>query len=88
MGGIVGERLGEKGMENSGLGAKVGRARDRLGQQIGDDNVDKLGEITLVALGYSEDETCLCCPCLPRSQIMLMVMFAFSIFIWYRLGVG
>ena len=84
----MGERLGEKGMENSGLGAKVGRARDKLGDQIGHDNVDKMGEIALVALGYSEDETCICCPCMPKSQLMLFVMTAFSIFIWYRMGVG
>ena len=40
--------------------------RDDLADVIGEKQVDKLGEITLVALGYSEDETCVCCPCMPR----------------------
>jgi len=88
VGNIVGERLGEKAVGETGLDKKVGRARDKLGNVIGNDNVDKLGEITLVALGYADDETCLCCPCIARSQIMLIIMFTFSIFIWYRLGLG
>jgi len=87
-GNIIGEKLGEKAVQNTGITRRVGQARDDLADVIGEKQVDKLGEITLVALGYSEDETCVCCPCMPRSQIMFFVMVAFSIFTWYRLGTG
>ena len=33
------------------------------------------GEITLTALGYSEHEECVCCPCLPASQVCLHGQF-------------
>ena len=56
----------------------MGRARDKLGEQIGTENVDKMGEIALVALGYAEDETCLCCPCMPRSQVWSLSSFKVS----------
>jgi len=88
VGNLVGERLGERAVGETGLDKKVGAARDKAGRVIGTENVDKLGEITLVALGYSDDETCLCCPCINRSQIMLIVMFTYSLFIWYRLGLA
>ena len=88
VGNLVGEKLGEKAVDKTGIGSRVGRARDKLGNVIGNENVDKVGEITLVALGYADDETCLCCPCMAASQLMLFVMISFSIFIYYRLGLG
>ena len=47
-------------------------AGDQLAGVIGKRNVDKLGDIVMTSFGYSESETCLCCPCLPASQVMII----------------
>ena len=72
---------------------------DDLAQVVGQRNVDKMGEITMTALGYSNgticffytnnfasclnlnvqpilisEEECVCCPCLPASQTLLIIM--------------
>ena len=88
IGNCIGEKYGEKAVENSGLNKKVGKARNKLGNVIGDENVDKAGEIALTAFGYGDDQYCACFPCMPSSQILLFIMFAFYIYNWYRLVIG
>ena len=74
VGNLVGEKLGEKAATKTGIEGAVGRASDDLAKVVGQKNVDKMGEITLTALGYSSEEECVCCPCLPASQTLLIVM--------------
>ncbi len=50
-----------------------------MSRVIGRRNVDKIGEITLTALGYSKSEECVCCPCMPASQILLFVMIGYDL---------
>jgi len=88
VGGIVGERLGEKGSTRFGITETAGQVSNDLAKVVGQKNVDKMGEITLTALGYSEEEECVCCPCLPASQSLLIIMCLFFGFNWYRIGVG
>ena len=47
-----------------------------------------MGDIALTAMGYSESERCLFCPCMPASQILFFIMLGFLAFNCYRLGVG
>lgn len=68
IGNIVGEKVGEKVIVDTGLGDLATKTGDELAKVIGRDGVEKVGEITLTALGYSESEECVCCPCLPASQ--------------------
>ena len=53
----------------TGIDEKVTEAGDQLAGVIGKRNVDKLGDIVMTSFGYSDSETCLCCPCLPASQV-------------------
>ena len=55
---------------------------------IGKRNVDKIGDIALTATGFSEEEVCVCCPCLPASQLLLVIALPFLIFNWYKLVLG
>ena len=75
VGNVVGEKMGEKYANKLGLDEAAGRVRDDLAKVAGKSNVDKLGEITLTALGYSTEEECVCLPCCPASQILLIIMF-------------
>lgn len=99
IGGCLGEKLGEDAVERSGLkkqaegvdqkvqeGAR--KVRDKLGNVIGEENVDKAEEIALIHFGLSDDESCGCFPCLPSSQILFFIMLVFSIYTWYRLAIG
>jgi hypothetical protein len=52
---------------------------DDMSRVIGRRNVDKIGEITLTALGYSKSEECVCCPCMPASQILLFIMIGYDL---------
>lgn len=74
IGNVVGERVGEKAAVKTGINDAAGRISDDLAQVVGQRNVDKMGEITLTALGYSGEEECVCCTCLPASQVLLIVM--------------
>lgn len=56
-------------LKRTGIDDKVTEAGDQLAGVIGKRNVDKLGDIVMTSFGYSESETCLCCPCLPASQV-------------------
>ena len=56
----------------TGIDEKVTEAGDKLAGVIGKRNVDKLGDIAMTSFGYSDSETCLCCPCLPASQVNLI----------------
>ena len=64
----------------TGIDDKVTEAGDQLAGVIGKRNVDKLGDIVMTSFGYSESETCLCCPCLPASQVKQL----YSIFYLYE----
>lgn len=88
IGNLVGERVGEKATKDMGLDKAAGQLGDDMSRVIGRRNVDKIGEITLTALGYSKSEECVCCPCLPASQILLFLMIGFFVFNCYRLGIG
>jgi len=88
VGNIVGEKYGEKAIHKTGLDDKVTEAGDKLAGVIGRRNVDKLGDMTMTAFGYSDSEVCICCPCLPASQVLLFITVPFFFFNWYKLGVG
>jgi len=88
VGNLVGEKIGEKAINETGIGEKVTEAGDKLAGVIGRRNVDKLGDMTMTAFGYSDSEVCICCPCLPASQILLFITVPFFFFNWYKLGVG
>ena len=45
-------------------------------------NVNKLGDMTMTAFGYSDQEVCVCCPCLPASQVLLFIAVPFYFFNW------
>ena len=53
VGGIVGEKVGEKSSSKFGINQKAGQISNDLAKVVGQRNVDKMGEITLTALGYS-----------------------------------
>jgi len=88
VGNLVGEKVGESVIESTGIDKKVGKAGDALSDVIGKRNVDKIGDIALTATGYSEEEVCVCCPCLPASQLLLVIAIPFLIFNWYKLVLG
>lgn len=88
VGNLVGEKYGEKAIHKTGIDDKVTEAGDKLAGVIGRRNVDKLGDMTMTALGYSDSEVCVCCPCLPASQVLLFITVPFFFFNWYKLGVG
>jgi hypothetical protein len=88
IGNIVGERFGEKAARKVGLDGAAGRISDDLASVVGQKNVDKMGEITLTVLGYSNEEECVCCPCIPASQSLLIIMILLFGFNCYRIGVG
>ena len=75
VGGIVGEKMGEKTADKFGIGEAAGKMSNDLAKVVGKRNVDKMGEITQTALGYGNEEECVCCPCLPASQTLLFIMF-------------
>ncbi len=66
--------MGEKSATKFGINEAAENLSDDLAKVVGRRNVDKMGEITLTALGYSQEEECICCPCLPASQTLLIVM--------------
>ena len=74
IGTVVGEKVGEKAAGKFGLAETAGNVSDDLAKVVGKRNVDKMGEITLTALGYSSEEECVCCPCMPASQILFFIM--------------
>lgn len=86
VGGIVGEVVGADAVSKIGLDEKAKKVNDKMERVIGKRNAEKVSEITMTALGYSITETCICCPCLPASQIMYFVVLAFLCFNCYRLG--
>jgi len=88
VGNLVGEKVGEKAIHKTGIDEKVTEAGDKLAGVIGRRNVDKLGDMTMTAFGYSDSEVCVCCPCLPASQILLFITVPFFFFNWYKLGLG
>lgn len=88
IGGVVGEKVGEKSAGRFGVDETAKKVSDDLAKVVGQRNVDKLGEITLTALGYSSEEECVCCPCMPASQILFIIMLVFFGFNWYRLSIG
>ena len=62
------------------------KAGDKLAGVIGERNVNKLGDMTMTAFGYSDQEVCICCPCLPASQVLLLITVPFYVFNWMKLG--
>ena len=74
IGTVVGEKVGEGAAGKFGLDQTAGKISDDLAKVVGKRNVDKMGEITLTALGYSAEEECVCCPCMPASQILFFIM--------------
>ena len=74
VGGIVGEKLGEKGATKFGIDEAAGKMSNDLAKVVGQRNVDKMGEIAQTALGYSAEEECVCCSCMPASQILFFIM--------------
>ena len=40
------------------------------------------------SFGYSDSETCICCPCLTASQVLLFITVPFFGFNLYKLGLG
>ena len=74
IGTVVGEKVGEKAAGKFGINDTAGKVSDDLAKVVGKRNVDKMGEITLTALGYSAEEECVCCPCMPASQILFFIM--------------
>ena len=88
IGGMVGNCVGE---------AVGGRVAEEFGEEINDmeqqavdccgrRRVNKLNEMTMKALGYGPEETCICFPCLPASQILLVITIPFYVFNWFKLG--
>lgn len=88
IGNCIGEKYGERAVNRSGLQERAGKIRNKVGNVIGEENVDKAGEIALTAFGYGDDQFCACFPCMPSSQILIFIMFAFYIYNWYRLVIG
>ena len=88
VGNLVGEKVGEKAIHKTGIDEKVSETGDKLAGIIGKRNVDKLGDVALQSLGYGEREECLCCPCLPASQVLLFITVPFFVFNWYKLTIG
>jgi len=88
VGNLVGERVGEKVIKGTGFDKVATQTGDKLSSVIGRDNVEKVGEITLRALGYSDAEECVCCPCLTASQVLLFLTIPFYFFNIYKLGLG
>ena len=88
IGSLVGEKVGEKVINETGLNEFATRTGDKLSDVIGRNNVKKMHEITLSALEYSETEECVCCPCLPASQVLLFLTVPFFLFNCYTLGLG
>ena len=88
IGNLVGEKVGEEAINETGLDKKVSKAGDQLAGVIGKRNVDKLGDIALTSFGYGEREECVCCPCLPASQVLLFITVPFFVFNFYKLSVG
>ena len=74
VGGILGEKLGEKGATKFGIDEAAGKMSNDLAKVVGQRNVDKMGEIAQTALGYSAEEECVCCSCMPASQILFFIM--------------
>jgi len=88
VGSLAGEVVGEKVVKETGVDKKVKEAGDQLAGVIGRRQVNKLGEMTMSAFGYGDQETCICCPCLPASQVLLFLTVPFYVFNWYKLGIG
>lgn len=88
VGNLVGERLGEKVLVDTGVDKKVTEAGDKLAGVIGRRQVNKLGDMSMTAFGYGDQETCICCPCLTASQTLLFITVPFYFFNWVKLGVG
>jgi len=60
-------------VKETGVDKKVKEAGDQLAGVIGRRQVNKLGEMTMSAFGYGDQETCICCPCMPASQVLLFL---------------
>jgi len=88
IGNLVGEKVGEKAIHKTGIDEKVTEAGDKLAGVIGKRNVDKLGDVAMSSFGYSDSETCICCPCLTASQVLLFITVPFFGFNLYKLGLG
>jgi hypothetical protein len=56
VGGLVGPTVGGRAIRDSGVDKKVAEAGDRLAGVIGQRNVDKLGDMTMTAFGYGDQE--------------------------------
>ena len=86
VGTLVGEMIGEKTMDKTGVNEMVSKAGDKLVPVIGRRNVNKLGDMTMTAFGYGDSEVCVCCPCLPASQVLLVVTIPFFFFNLIKFG--
>lgn len=74
VGNVIGERVGEKAVHASGMDRVAGEISEGVARVVGERRADKMGEIAMTALGYSEAEHCICCPCMPKSQLLFFVM--------------
>ncbi len=73
VGGLVGERVGEAVAKETGAADAAGWANRKMADIFGQRRADKVGEMALTAFGYSESEHCICCPCMPASQILYFI---------------
>ncbi len=76
VGNLVGEKAGERAARETGLDRAAAQVNKDLASVVGRRRADKVGEIALTALGYSESEKCVCCPCLPASQVLFFLITA------------
>ena len=88
VGTMLGEIVGEKTLDKTGINDMVAKTGDKLVPVIGLRNVNKLGDMTMTAFGYSESEVCVCCPCLPASQILLVITVPFFFFNLAKFGIN
>ncbi|XP_059093915.1 uncharacterized protein LOC131888962 [Tigriopus californicus] len=88
IGNLVGDKVGQKAIGKTGLDRAAGQFHEDLSKVVGEDRANKVGDMVGTALGFAESERCLCCPCMPASQILFFIMIPFYVFNWYRLIVG
>jgi hypothetical protein len=74
VGNIVGERVGEGAIKATGLDKAASDFNQGVASIVGQRRADKMGEIGLTAIGYSESEKCVCLPCMPKSQPLFFIM--------------
>lgn len=70
------------------MNLRTAQLNDDLAAVVGRRRADKVSEIGLTAIGHSEGEKCVCCPCMPASQVLFFLITAFLFYNVYRLETG